>query len=181
LGGKYYNRIVIPYYDREGTLIYFNCRALNDNQEPKYRGPPKELGIGKGDVIFMSEWPPKRAKLYLTEGEFDALSLYQSGFYSAALGGKEITEFQCKIIRPFTPIISVDNDEAGRKALKKIGDSILEQGKRAYYIRPPQGHKDWNALLEEYNDEIVREYIKKCEKEYTQDSSIEKIHDTIKI
>jgi DNA primase len=168
LKGRYYDRIVIPYYDREGHLIYFNCRTLND-AIPKYMGPPKELGIGKGDVIYMPAWPPTRAKLYLTEGELDAISLYQCGLFSAALGGKSLSSHQFKIVRNYTPVISVDNDEAGRQALTKIGEALLGNVSVSY-VRPPKGFKDWNAFLGKFDTELVLEYLNKFEKPYTEDT-----------
>ena len=171
--GIYRNRIVIPYYDEKGKLIYFNCRALNDKQIPKYRGPEKDLGIGKGDVIFMPKWPPKGEKLYITEGEFDALSLFYSELYSAAMGGKNLSAKQIQLLKDYIPVITVDNDEAGRLALLTIGDYLLEQGFEVYYVRPPQGFKDWNALFEEYDAQIIKGYISTNEKLYTENTSVE--------
>lgn len=167
LKGKYYNRIVIPYYDLDDKLIYYNCRALNDEMVPKYRGPPKELGIGKGEVIYMPKWPPSKAKLYLTEGEFDALTLYQCGVYAAALGGKSLSPTQHKVVRNYSPVISVDNDDAGKQAYSKIANELFGTVSVAY-VRPPKGYKDWNAFLVAHNTELIVDYLDKFEKPYTE-------------
>jgi len=172
-GGLYRNRIVIPYCDQKGKLIYFNCRALSNKQMPKYRGPEKELGIGKGDVIFMPKWLPKGVKLYLTEGEFDALSLFYSGLHAAALGGKNLSVKQIQLLKDYIPVITVDNDEAGRIALLTIGDCLLEQGFKVYYVRPPRGFKDWNAMFEKYDAKIIKGYICVNEKPYTENTNVE--------
>lgn len=166
--GKYRNRIVIPYYDIDGNLIYYNCRAMGD-EIPKYRGPPKELGIGKSDVLYIPKYPPKGTKLYLTEGEFDCMVLVQCGFYCAALGGKVLNDTwtgrilsktQLQILKDYQPVvIAVDNDNAGKESLSVIGAILLENGFKVRFIRPPEGFKDWNALLEKYNPEIVQGYI----------------------
>jgi hypothetical protein len=167
--GKYRNRIVIPYYDINGNLIYYNCRAMGD-EIPKYRGPSKELGIGKEDVLYIPKYPPKSSKLYLTEGEFDCMTLVLCGLYGAALGGKVLSETwtgrvlsktQLQILKDFQPVvIALDNDVAGRESLGIVGAILLENGFKVSFIRPPEGFKDWNSLLEVYNAEIVQGYIK---------------------
>ena len=55
--GDYKNRIIIPYYNRSSELIYYNGRSLSENNSLRYLGPPKSLGVGKGDVLFVPEWP----------------------------------------------------------------------------------------------------------------------------
>jgi hypothetical protein len=42
VGGDYSNRIIIPYYDREGDLVYWNGRDLG-NSYLRYRGPDAVL------------------------------------------------------------------------------------------------------------------------------------------
>lgn len=164
VNGIYRHRIIIPYYDQDGKLIYFNARALGE-EVPKYRGPPKELGIGKGDVIFMRRWPEREGELvYLTEGEFDSIILNQIGVYSAALGGKEATERHRELLKPYRVVITADNDAAGLGALLKIGKQLLDLWLSdllpIYYIRPPKGFKDWNELAEAHGIEVVEYYLK---------------------
>jgi hypothetical protein len=165
--GLYRNRIVIPYYDREGKLIYYNCRLLEEKKDvPKYRGPPKELGVGKSDVIFMPTWPDE-GKLYITEGEFDAMSIQMSGLNAAAMGGKELGDRQFEYLKPFTPVLCLDTDKAGGEALLNIGSKLKRKGiSEVYFVRPPQGTKDWNDLFIKHGPKIVRAFILKNEKPY---------------
>jgi DNA primase len=151
VAGKYRQRVVIPYYDKRGELTYFNCRALSDSQIPKYLGPDKSLGIGKSDVI-------------------DALTLYQCGFFSAALGGKYLSQTQLSLLGPYQIIITVDNDEAGMAALTTIGDSLLGRGFQPSYAIPPRDFKDWNLLLQRFNEDVVRQYVEREKKPYTYDT-----------
>jgi DNA primase len=167
VNGLYRHRIVIPYYDRDGKLIYFNARAIG-NEVPKYRGPPKELGIGKGDVIYMPRWSDiiPGDLVFVTEGEFDCLILSQIGYFSAALGGKEATETHMKLLKPYRIVLTADNDEAGLGALLKIGESVLkvwssDQEYPLRYVRPPKGFKDWNELAEVHGIDVVDDYIRK--------------------
>ncbi len=176
--GEYRNRIIIPYYDADKKLIYFNCRAMGD-EIPKYKGPPKTIGIGKGDVIFMPKWPSKGSKLYLTEGEFDAMALSICGLFSAALGGKNLSDYQLEILRDYDIVLSLDTDDYGKKAIMIIGETLLHNGFKVNYVRPPEGYKDWNALLEQYNSDVVQGYIKNNEKPFNENTLLYLIDQTL--
>lgn len=169
--GKYYPRIVIPYYDREGKLIYFNSRTPFDNKKTsRYLGPPKEIGVGKSDVLYLPKWARPGSEIHLTEGEFDAYSLFCSGLYSAALGGKELGENQVAIIREeqYIPVLCLDNDKSGGPATRKLGEFLLTKGFRdVYYVRPPVGIKDWNKMLVDYDIQSIKDYVFKHKKRFS--------------
>jgi len=166
--GRYRNRIVIPYYDNKRNLIYYNGRYIGDpGKNLRYLGPPKELGIGKGDVMFVPEWPVSGDKIYITEGEFDALSLSTCGFKSAALGGKNMTDKQVEMLRGLVPVLALDADDAGAEALPKIAKNLMSKGfGKIFYVRPCKEFKDWNGLLVAKGKKILRHYILSKEKEY---------------
>lgn len=166
--GRYKNRILIPYYDSNKKLIYYNGRYIGDpGSNLRYLGPPKQLGIGKGDVIFVPEWPAKKEKIYITEGEFDAMTLYQAGFNSAALGGKSMTENQMKMISEYTLVLCLDGDKAGGEALPKMAKALSSKGfSTIFYVRPCKEYKDWNGLLIEKGEKILKHYILNQEKEF---------------
>ena len=167
IAGDYRNRVVIPYYDREGNLIYYNCRFLSDETKLRYLGPPKEVGIGKGDVIYVPEWPANGSKLYLCEGEFDGLSLFAANLPGGAFGGKELSDAQINYILDgeYRPVLCVDSDKYGRKALSKMGKALLEKGVSFIgYVRPPTSHKDWNSMLQKVGPKVIAQYIRNREK-----------------
>lgn len=173
VSGQYKNRIIIPYYNKNGDLIYYNARYVGDNKL-RYLGPPKELGIGKGDVLYVPRWPENGQKIYLTEGEFDALSLKQCGLYSAAFGGKNLSEAQIKILIPYIPVLCLDADMAGAAALPKMGDSLLKMGfEQVFYVRASKEHKDWNSMHQNDGQNVVKAYIRQNEKKYDQFLSLE--------
>jgi len=173
VSGQYKNRIIIPYYNKNGNLIYYNGRYVGDSKL-RYLGPPKELGIGKGDVLYIPKWPDDGQKIYLTEGEFDAMSLSQCGFNSAAFGGKNLSEAQIKILTPYIPVLCLDADNAGAEALPKMGDSLLRMGfSEVFYVRASKEHKDWNSMFQNDGQKVVRAYIKQNERRYDQFLSLE--------
>lgn len=170
--GKYSNRIIIPYYNHEGSLVYFNGRHIDPKAKLRYRGPEKEIGVGKGDVLYSPKWAPEGDKIYLTEGEFDALSLELCGFYGVACGGKFLSDLQLDIIKKhnYKVCIASDNDATTNKAAAPGFVGMLEMSKKLLskfipvtYVKPPNGFKDWNAMLLKYKPEIIKEFIIKKE------------------
>jgi DNA primase len=170
-GGQYKQRIIIPYYNVEGNLIYFNGRYIGESKKVvKYLGPDKEVGIGKGDVIYMPEWPEKGATVFLSEGELDALSIKKAGLKAGAFGGKSLTENQIVILRNtgYIPVICLDADKAGKYGQRRMADQLLAAGFPKFgFVRPPEQYKDWNALLQKFGEKILFHYIQKNVKSYS--------------
>lgn len=169
--GRYKNRIIIPYYDREGKMIYWNGRTLENREGvPRYQGPDKEVGVGKSDVIYMPQWP-EDGDLYIAEGEFDSISISLSGLNAGAIAGKELYDKQYEYIKPYTPILCLDADKAGGQALLNIGSSLKRRGvSEVYYVRPPMrsdGKKmDWNDMYVKYGPKVLKAYMLKNRKPY---------------
>lgn len=165
---NYKNRIIIPYYDSTGKLIYFNGRTMIDSKDAlRYRGPEKEIGVGKGDVIYATCWPSKGSKIYLTEGELDALTLKICGFNGMACGGKNLSDKQIEFIRNYKVCLALDEDKAGFSGLLDMGCKLLaNQFANISFVRPPVGLKDWNKMLVKFNQEIISAWIEKYEKPF---------------
>lgn len=195
--GLYRQRVIIPYYDSRGNLIYFNGRALNPKSSLRYLGPPKELGIGKGDVLYAHQWPKAGTRVYVCEGEFDARTLNLCGFYGFACGGRYLTEKQLMMLRPYKVCMAFDSDRAGydaqigksfqideRMTRKDIvgtdkvdlGNALLKAGfKNVTYVRPPKVFKDWNKMMCEVGPDMVAAYIRTCEKKLDEWAIIEQL------
>lgn len=162
--GLYYHeqRIIIPYYDRFGKLVYWNGRHIGDSSL-RYLGPSKAVGIGKSDVLYCPCW--QKGKIYLVEGEFDALSLYLCGFNGVACGGKYLDDKQIELLRGEMICLCLDNDASGLNGVIEMGNRlILNQFMGISYVRPPKGIKDWNKMLILFNEGIVKAWIDKNEK-----------------
>jgi DNA primase len=134
---------------------------------------PKEKDLKQEDILYFKTFPKINSKVYLVEGEFDAMSLNAIGLFGAACGGKNLSESQIEIMRSFIPVLALDNDEEGKdwglQALLDIGDKLLISGfKEVYFVRPPKGFKDWNALLQKHSVETIQQYIKKFESPYNE-------------
>ena len=162
---RYKSRIVIPYYDRIGKLIYWNSRHIGKSK-CKYLGPPKEIGIGKGDVVYMAgEWADAGETVYLCEGEFNAKTLKLAEFNAAACGGKNMSEKQALLLADYRIVLCLDRDKAGKAGTAKMSSMItsLETAKKSedklMYVIPPIGYNDWNEFLVKNNAELLHYYI----------------------
>lgn len=164
-GGDFKDRIVIPYYDQNGKLIFYNARTMNSH--PKVLRYMKQKHGDQEKVLFMTSWPKPKSKVYVMEGELDALSLKVAGLVGCACGGKYLSEYQIEMLRNYEPVLAFDADKSGLEALIQVGNALLERGfNKVGYIRPPTIYKDWNNLLQQRNAQTVKGYIERFEKPY---------------
>lgn len=163
---RYKARIIIPYYDRTGKLIYWNARHIGKSK-CKYLGPPKEVGVGKEDVVFMAgKWPKPGETIYLCEGEFNAISLKLCELNAAACGGKNMSDKQALMIADYNIVLCLDRDKAGRQGTTKMTSMIssvetIKKGEKLSYVIPPIGYNDWNEMLVKLGPVMLYHYIQK--------------------
>lgn len=83
-------RIIVPYFDESGKLIYWNSRAYSDNlaEGPKYIASP-----GKHPLYVLG--PADARKVFVVEGVFDAFAVNQAAPHHKviALGGKSLPRY----------------------------------------------------------------------------------------
>ena len=164
---EYGNRIIIPWYDRNERLYFWNARTMSPN--PKVLRYTKPKHGDQENAIYMTAWPEPGHKVYIMEGELDAISLSLANLVGCACGGKFLSDAQVELLRGYIPVLAFDADEPGRGALMHIGTQLLEAGfPEVYYVRPPKIYKDWNKLLVERNIYTLSAYIERFEKRFTQ-------------
>lgn len=172
VAGEYANRIIIPYYNREGSLIWYNGRLMSDSQGVLRYLKCKSDGVNHDDVLYMSDWPAAGSKVYLMEGEFDAKTLGLCGMTGCAVGGKSLSKAQLEMIKQYQLVLAFDSDDSGYEANNNIGSDLLNYGyeKNITYVRPPKEYKDWNKLYKEKNADVVKWFINKYTKNFTPDT-----------
>lgn len=131
--------------------------AFKHKENIKYRGYDekkfwtKERGVPMDD-LFGPEFNAGGKRLYLTEGEFDAASLYQAlgktypvmSIPSASISEKFIKK-NIDYIKSFTEVVYAGElDDAGRKAAERLYAAIPE---KFWYI-PLTKYKDANDFLQ---------------------------------
>ena len=136
----YFARIIKPRGKMEKifmtgkTIPLFNKDAINDN-----------------DIIFV------------TEGQFDCLSVLQIGFpcvgtNSVAGNGNLMKYLKDNEITDKVFIVAYDADEPGDKSAKKLISLLEGEGFEAIRYRPSQG-KDINEMLVKCKDQLVEDLV----------------------
>jgi len=144
--GRYRNRIIIPIFDENNDIIYFQARrAPKSTLEPKYDNPiaPKELCI-------LNKHKFKRDKyIIIHEGLIDAFMVGEQG---TSCLGKEISENLLYELFKLTDtgiIIALDNDTEAYKSLKNFFKKNKYAKKVKYFLYPKefQCYDDINSIV----------------------------------
>lgn len=142
--GKYKGRIIIPIYDANNNLIYFQGRAISEAMEPKYKNPelPKS-------VIYNAAYFERDKYIVVTEGLLDAFMIPNQG--TTPLGGSVSDEF-VKELTSYTDkgiILAYDNDKPGVKSLLKFMKESKFANRVFYFLFPDKymAVKDLNELV----------------------------------
>jgi hypothetical protein len=177
--GSYYNRIIIPYYDQDGDIVYYNGRAI-DSKYKRYKFPTvEEIGVGKGDVIYYAgdyqDWPKEGEEVYICEGEFNAEALSLCGLKSFACGGGSMSEKQAVMLYKYKIVFCFDNDKAGNNASEKMQRFVspirhYQQKGTIQTVKPPGNFNDWNQMLINLNSDIIYNYIMEKKKDLDYDT-----------
>ena len=146
--GKYRGRVIIPFRNAAGKIVFWQGRALDTSNEVKYLsrvGNTALYDIGRKD---------KSKPLMITEGPIDSMFLENGtatvGASSSAALDKELNDFKRYWV--------YDNDEAGQKA---AGQKVLHN---EYVFLWKKFLLDWNinAKIKDINDVMI--YLKRSSK-----------------
>lgn len=145
---SYWKAAIIPYgihgYCVRNTDLSANC------SNERY----KKKGIFD---IYNHEALEQKGTIFITEGEFDALSLETLGYRAIALGGAGNVRPLIECIKDSTEehtfYISLDNDEAGREATAKICTYLHQLGISFKCLNLAHPFKDINEAL--YSDKVM--------------------------
>jgi hypothetical protein len=61
----------------------------------------------------------------------------------------------------------LDNDNFGGRAVSDIAKKLIENGFQVHFVRPPQGYKDWNEMLQALDQKVISGYVQKEKTEYS--------------
>ena len=141
----YRNRVIIPLRDRQGQLIGFAGRVI-DNSQPKYINPKESEVYTKSNLWFGWDSAIKTIasdrNVYVVEGYFDVISMQRRGLANTiASCGTAIDDKQWKLLKPHTPTVSLmyDGDKAGQEKVMKHTLAALKQGFHVQYIELIEG------------------------------------------
>jgi DNA primase len=156
---KYKNRIVIPIFDKNGDIIYFQARRIpKSNIEPKYDNP-----VSSKELCILNEYRFDRNKnIIVNEGLIDAFMVGNQG---TSCLGKEISDELIKKLISLTDknvIVALDNDSEAYKSLNMFMENNKYAKKVLYFIYPKKYKKydDVNKIAINHNINIYDMIIK---------------------
>ncbi len=152
---RFRNRIMFPIIDVGGQVIGFGGRAMDD-AKPKYLNSPETLLFNKRRLLYGMPQARTAARqsgeVYLVEGYFDALSLYQHGIHNAlATMGTALSNDHVKLLKGFAGrvVLLFDSDEAGIRAAQRSAALFLDAQVEARVLVLPPGHDPDSFIFEE--------------------------------
>jgi DNA primase len=160
--GAYQNRLVIPFFDREGEIYYWIARTLNGS-ELRYLNPSvkSKEDVKKEDVMFIPKWNIKGKDVLVVEGALDAIVLSELGFMVVALQGKTLSPYHIEALKESRIILGLDNDQPGREALLWNMKVLKEHGiDNVRYVFSPKKDQDWNKCYLEMGDGLKDAILK---------------------
>jgi len=136
--GEKDGKVALPYY-KDGTLVNIKYRSVG-NKEMFSEKECEPILFGR-DLITQEA-------LFITEGEFDAMALYQYGFEAVSVpngaSGHTWVENEWDYLETFSAIyLCFDTDEAGERGAKELSMKLGEA--RCFRVRFPE--KDANDCL----------------------------------
>lgn len=145
--GKYRNRIIIPTYDKDGSINYFTSRAFDDNPY-KYMNPPVSRDIIANEHLINWDLP-----IILCEGLFDALSIKRNVI---PLLGKNIqSNLMKKLVTSKVDKIYIALDKDAIKQALRVCEMLIAEGKEVYLVdlqdKDPSdlGFKNFTNLIQQ--------------------------------
>jgi len=137
---RFRNRIIFPICNSNGKVIAFGGRIIGDGQ-PKYLNSPETELFHKGHTLYAfhnaRETAYKKQSIVAVEGYIDVIALYQAGIKNAVAPlGTAITDEHIKIMWKVAkePVICLDGDEAGMRAMQKTALKHLHLLKPGYSL-----------------------------------------------
>ncbi len=161
---RFRNRIMFPIWDTRGELIGFAGRALGD-ETPKYLNSPDTPIFQKGKELYALHLakPNIRGKgrVCVMEGYMDVISMFQNGIdYVVAGMGTAFSVEQARTLLLLCDdvVLSYDQDEAGKKAVRRCIDVFRESGGRSRVVTF-EGAKDPDEFVRKFGGDKFEELI----------------------
>jgi hypothetical protein len=151
----YKNRVIIPFFDTENKVYYFQARALLPDQVPKYiNWREGEEDVSKPEY---NECVVNRSKpVFIVEGLIDSTFLDNAvSVLGVKISDEKVAYLESKYPKP---VFILDNDISGRKWLYKL----LKRNRKCFvWPKEYKDIKDLNDLALHLKQENLTEIINK--------------------
>lgn len=161
------NRVLFPIHNQSKAIVGFAGRALEEEQTPKYLNSSESELYKKEQLLYGLGQQLQQIKeskmLYLVEGYWDVLSLFDAQFFGAvAAGGTSLSYYQAKMINRYAErvVLLYDGDKAGTEAAIRNMPKLIELGLHVDIVLLPK-NKDPDSYIREIGAKAFKEYCKK--------------------
>ncbi|MCP4684198.1 MAG: DNA primase [bacterium] len=160
---RFRQRLMIPIYSLSNKPIAFGGRTMKKGEPAKYINSPETPLYSKSNVLyglnFARDHIREAASVYVVEGYFDVISLWQNGVKNVvASSGTAFTPQQARLLARFAEEVYLffDADSAGRQAALRSVDSLYDAGLDVKVLQAPQG-EDPDSVAREHGAERIEE------------------------
>lgn len=158
-GNGYYdrfrNRIIFPIIDVNMQVAGFGGRVMDDAM-PKYLNSPETPVYSKSRILYglhlSKQYCRQKGSVYIVEGYFDFLSLYQHGVKNTVASlGTALTSEHVRLLKGYASkmVLVFDSDNAGVNAAKRSITTFVKHGVDVRIIVLPKGH-DPDSFIRKY-------------------------------
>ena len=170
----FYKRTTIPLHNRNGAVIGWAGRALEDDNKAKYINSPTTKIYNKSNTLFNLHRAAKHIKakgeVWIVEGYADVMAAWQSGLKNVvALCGTALTDAHVQSLKKFNgdtnlriilaldnEIIQTSDDEAGKTYKASVAmayytaiEKLIGLGETLRMVYPrPKGAKRYKDIAE---------------------------------
>jgi len=151
---RFRNRIMFPIFDINMQVAGFGGRVMDDAM-PKYMNSPETPVYNKSRMLYglhaAKQFCRQEGFVYIVEGYFDFLSLYQHGIKNTVASlGTAITSDHVRILKGYATrmILVFDSDAAGINAAKRSIKIFLKEGVDTRVLVLPEGNDPDSYVVE---------------------------------
>jgi DNA primase len=142
------DRYTIPIRDAKGRTIAFSGRARDIGNPVKYKNTPETELFKKREVLYNWDKAKGFPRVFLVEGQLDALSLIVDGVKNvASTMGSAITPYHLAMIGSAETVLAFDNDKAGREKTARFIKDNPETMTYSLKLGALGASKDFNDML----------------------------------
>lgn len=159
------NRITFPITNDKGNIIAYSARIFNNEDTSKYINSKESIIFKKGYTFYNYDKcrleALKLRKVYLVEGQMDAIRVYASGIKNViASMGTALTINHIKLLKKLNSkvVLVMDNDSAGEKSTLLNGEELVKNGIDIGVVRL-NGEKDPDGYILKYGIDAFKDAI----------------------
>lgn len=147
-------RLIIP-TSRYSYLARDTRSEIPEEQQPYSKSKAGATSLFNVRALQYADKP-----IFITEGEIDAMSIYEAGGEAIALGSVTMYKRLIEAAREQKPaqplIIALDNDEAGEKAAAALYEGLRAAGIPSYRFNVSGTYKDANEALINEREQLAQ-------------------------